>query len=39
MAKNAYASKDILYKFTIDEIGLRVISYLQEICKALMNIN
>ena len=39
MARNAYTSEDILYKYTIDEIRLEVISDLQENYKVFMNIH
>ncbi len=39
MARNTYTNEDILYKCTIDEIRLRVISDLQEIYEAFMNIH
>ena len=39
MARNTYANEDILQKYTIDEIRLRVISDLQSIYKVVMNIH
>ena len=39
MARNAYANEDILYKYAIDEIRLRIISDLQENYEAVMNIH
>ena len=39
MARNPSANEDILYKCTIDEIRLRVISDLQENYKIYMNIH
>ena len=39
MARNASTNEDIPYKYTIDEIRLRVISDLQENYKMYMNIH
>ena len=39
MARNASANEDILYKYTIDEIRLRLISDLQENFQDDMNIH
>ena len=39
MARNASANEDIPYKYTIDEIRLRVISDLQESYKMYMSIH